>query len=60
MFIGGEQDVTTGWGLEAIQNVGVYATNYIGSHILPECGHWVQQECPEQVNDLLVEFLKRV
>lgn len=60
MFIGGEQDVTTGWGLEAIQNVGVYATNYVGSHILPECGHWVQQECPDQVNDLLVDFLKRV
>lgn len=26
---------------------------------LPDCGHWVQQECPEDVNRLLVEFLER-
>lgn len=26
---------------------------------LPDCGHWVQQECPEDVNRLLLEFLER-
>lgn len=26
---------------------------------LPDCGHWVQQECPEDVNRLLEDFLQR-
>ena len=26
---------------------------------LPDCGHWVQQECPEDVNRFLREFLDR-
>ena len=29
-----------------------------GSHILPDCGHWVQQERAEEVNRLLVDWLK--
>ena len=29
-----------------------------GSHILPGCGHWTQQERPEEVNRLLIEFLR--
>lgn len=24
---------------------------------IPDCGHWVQQERPEQVNDMMLEFL---
>ncbi len=26
---------------------------------LPDCAHWVQQECPEDVNRLMLEFLDR-
>ncbi len=26
---------------------------------LPDCAHWVQQECPEDVNRLLLDFLER-
>ena len=26
---------------------------------LPDCGHWVQQECSEDVNRLLLDFLER-
>ena len=28
-----------------------------GAHILPGCGHWTQQERPEEVNDLLLPWL---
>ena len=28
-------------------------------HHIPDCSHWVQQEQPEQVNALLVDFLNR-
>jgi len=29
-----------------------------GSHILDGPGHWIQQERPDEVNRLLIEFLK--
>ena len=29
-----------------------------GSHILPGAGHWIQQERADEVNRLLIEFLK--
>lgn len=28
-----------------------------GVHLIPDMGHWIQQEAPEQVNRLLLEFL---
>jgi pimeloyl-ACP methyl ester carboxylesterase len=31
-----------------------------GSHILPGCGHWIQQERPDAINAHLLEFLKAV
>jgi pimeloyl-ACP methyl ester carboxylesterase len=34
-------------------------TRWLGVHLLPGAGHWVQQEQPEQVNALLLEFLLR-
>ena len=29
------------------------------THMVPKAGHWVQQECPEQVNAILVDWLSR-
>ena len=28
-----------------------------GSHVLPGCGHWTQQERPSEVNAAMIEFL---
>ena len=33
-------------------------THMVGFHLLDGAGHWVQQEQPEQVSRLLVEFLR--
>src|SRR6266404_2194153 len=59
-FISGKQD----WG--TYQRPGVYeamqskaCTNMIGCHLVDGAGHWVQQEQPEQVSRLLLQFLKR-
>jgi pimeloyl-ACP methyl ester carboxylesterase len=30
----------------------------VGFHFLDRAGHWVQQEQPEQVSALLVQFLR--
>lgn len=57
LFIGGEFDVATTWGWEAIEQALSHIPQYRGSRTLPGCGHWIQQERPEEVNTALIEFL---
>jgi pimeloyl-ACP methyl ester carboxylesterase len=59
MFIAGNSD----WGtyqrpgsFERMQDSA--CTNMVGCHLLDGAGHWVQQEQPERVSELLVEFLR--
>jgi len=59
-FISGKQD----WG--TYQRPGVYeamrqsaCTRMLGCHLVDGAGHWVQQEQPEQVVGLLLQFLKQ-
>jgi len=60
MFIGGIKD----WGvyqspgsLERLErNV---TTKYLGTQLVEGAGHWVQQEQPEQVSGLLLQFLQK-
>ncbi len=59
MFISGKSD----WGVYQVPGVfermqGGSCTNMVGAHLLEGAGHWVQQEQPEQVNKLLLDFLK--
>jgi pimeloyl-ACP methyl ester carboxylesterase len=58
LFIGGEKDGPTIWGAGAIARYPETLPGLRGSHILPGCGHWVQQERPDEVNELLADFLK--
>ena len=57
LFIGGEKDGPTIWGARAIERHPATLPNIRGSHILPGCGHWVQQERPKETNELLLEWL---
>jgi pimeloyl-ACP methyl ester carboxylesterase len=60
MFIGGKSD----WGV--YQNPGAFermqkeaCTRMVGTHLVDGAGHWVQQEQPEAVSRVLIEFLNR-
>jgi pimeloyl-ACP methyl ester carboxylesterase len=60
LFIGGKSD----WGVyqtpgaaEAMQNRA--CTRMAGFHLVDGAGHWVQQEQPEEVSKLLLQFLKQ-
>jgi pimeloyl-ACP methyl ester carboxylesterase len=57
LFIGGEHDSPTRWGGRAIARFPDTLPGLRGSHILPGCGHWVQQERPDDVNRLLADWL---
>jgi len=32
--------------------------NYCGTHMVPDVGHWIQQEEPKETNRLLLDFLR--
>ncbi len=57
LFIGGELDGPTMWGGRAIARFADTLPDLRGSHILPGCGHWVQQERADEVNRLLTDWL---
>ena len=57
LFIGGELDGPTAWQARSIASFGTIMPGLIGSHILAGCGHWVQQERPDEVNELLTGWL---
>jgi pimeloyl-ACP methyl ester carboxylesterase len=60
MFIGGEYDIGTAWGYEAIAAAEQHMPNYRGTHMVKGSGHWIQQERPEETNRLLLAFLNEL
>ena len=58
LFIGGDRDIVTIWSQEAIARADEMITDLRGRIIIPNCGHWIQQEQPEAVNKALIDFLK--
>ena len=59
MFIAGRSD----WG--AYQNPGALermqkaaCTRMVGTYLVDSAGHWVQQEQPERVSSLVIDFLQ--
>ncbi|WP_275461274.1 alpha/beta fold hydrolase [Streptomyces noursei] len=57
LFIGGALDASTTWMTDAIDAYPATLPGLASSHILDGCGHWIQQERPEEVNRLLTAWL---
>lgn len=59
LYVTGERDLVVNFpGMDMLlPNLGMFAPNLTKTIILPGCGHWTQQERPEEVNAALVEFL---
>jgi pimeloyl-ACP methyl ester carboxylesterase len=58
LFIGGDRDGPTVWGQRAIGRFATTLPRLYRSVVLPGCGHWTQQERADDVNQLLIEFLR--
>ena len=62
LFIGGERDADHD--LDGAARSRRYAHDRCpassASHVLDGCGHWIQQERPDEVNRLLVDWLEIV
>jgi len=60
LFIGGDRDGPTIWGAVSIERFPQTLPRLHRSIILPGCGHWTQQERPDEVNEALLDFLAAV
>ncbi|MFE5517983.1 alpha/beta fold hydrolase [Streptomyces virginiae] len=57
LFIGGTLDASTTWMSDAIDAYPTTLPGLSASHLLEGCGHWIQQERPDEVNRLLTDWL---
>ena len=57
LYIGGEKDGPTIWGAGSIARYPETLTGLHDSVVLPDVGHWMQQEDAAGVNALLLDFL---
>jgi pimeloyl-ACP methyl ester carboxylesterase len=57
LYIGGDRDVVTMWSGTAVRRFAEHAPQAREAVIVPDCGHWIQQEQPAAVNAALLEFL---
>jgi pimeloyl-ACP methyl ester carboxylesterase len=57
VFIGGALDASTTWMADAIKAYPATLPGLASSHILDGCGHWIQQERHEEVNQILTAWL---
>ncbi|MFW6092407.1 MAG: alpha/beta fold hydrolase [Pseudomonadota bacterium] len=60
LFVGGSRDGPTIWGAPAIERFPESLPGLYASKILDGAGHWIQQERPEEINAMLLEFLAHV
>lgn len=57
LFLGGSLDASTTWLADAIAAYPTTLPGLTASHILDGCGHWIQQERPDEVNRILTDWL---
>lgn len=57
LFIVGENDPVRNYAGRAETSLSRWLTDLRGQHVLPGAGHWIQQERPDAVNRLLLDFL---
>ncbi len=58
VFAAGEHDVVGKMTPGAYDVAGAFMPNLKKKVIIPGAGHWIQQERPKEINEVLIEFLK--
>jgi pimeloyl-ACP methyl ester carboxylesterase len=59
VYIAGARDSSTAWLADAIAMQGEWLPGLDGVHLLEGAGHWIQQERPDDVNAILLDWLGR-
>lgn len=58
LFVAGDRDGVLGFSGAEVEAMERNVPNLTRKVILPRVGHWTQQERPEEVNRLLIEFIR--
>jgi pimeloyl-ACP methyl ester carboxylesterase len=60
LYIGGDRDMVLTMlpGFDPIATMKAHLSDLRGADLLPGCGHWTQQERPQEVNARLIPWLK--
>jgi pimeloyl-ACP methyl ester carboxylesterase len=58
LFVAGDRDITSIWSQDAVSRAHERVKDLRGSVIIEDCGHWMQVEKPERVNQELLSFLQ--
>ncbi len=58
MFVAGDRDGVIVMAAEALQRMPERVPDLRVNRLLPGIGHWTQQEAPEDVNELILEFME--
>jgi pimeloyl-ACP methyl ester carboxylesterase len=58
LYVGGEDDAVVEFARPAVDNLEKSVPNLWKKVLLPGVGHWTEQEAPNEVNRLMVEFLR--
>ncbi|MET9764846.1 alpha/beta hydrolase [Streptomyces sp. NPDC006372] len=57
LFMGGALDASMTWLADAIEAYPATLPGLMGCHVLDDCGHFTQQERPDETNRILVDWL---
>jgi pimeloyl-ACP methyl ester carboxylesterase len=57
LYIAGADDPSVAWLADAIREQPIHLPGLKGTHLLEGAGHWVQQERPDEVNALILDWL---
>ena len=60
LFISGKQDWGTYQEPGAFENMKKFCTKFKGGVLVDGAGHWVQQEQPDKVSDLIANFFRQI
>ena len=60
MFVAGEKDGVIAMAAQALENMPNHVRDLRLKHLIPNIGHWTQQEAPEAVNEAMLSFLREV
>ena len=62
LYVAGDRDLVVRFpgADKLIANLGQFIPQLREKILLPDCGHWTQQERPEEINAALIRFLKEL
>jgi len=60
MFVAGDRDGVIVMAAEALKNMPTHVTDLRMNKLIPDIGHWTQQEAPQAVNESILQFLSEL